>query len=68
MPVHVHDTKWMPSRQNVHVAMNLELDGAWVESAASPGGKRWDASKVKYFLVFFCHFPYPRLPLYKSVA
>ncbi|CAM9804955.1 unnamed protein product [Choristocarpus tenellus] len=60
-PVKVHPTPWTPSIGGVSVAMNLELDGAWVDcslcSRLMPGGRvrdegeeqrqRWDTSKVK---------------------
>ncbi|CAN0069334.1 unnamed protein product [Pylaiella littoralis] len=45
-PLAVHHTEWCPSTQDVKVAMNLELDGAWVASATAPGGERWDTSKL----------------------
>ena len=45
-PLRVHDTTWAPSEQEPRVALNLELDGAWVDSPASTGGRRWDTSKV----------------------
>ncbi|CAM9946619.1 unnamed protein product, partial [Laminaria digitata] len=45
-PLRVHDTAWTPSEEKPKVALNLELDGACVDSAASPGGRRWDTSKI----------------------
>lgn len=46
VPLKTHDTAWNPSEKDIKVVMDLELDGAWVESASSPGGQRWDTSKV----------------------
>lgn len=47
-PLKVHETGWSPSNEEVTVAMNLELNGAWVASKTAAGGQRWDTSKVKF--------------------
>lgn len=46
VPLKVHDTAWGPPEKEIDVAMNLELDGAWVSSTTAPGQQRWDTSKV----------------------
>lgn len=51
----MHETDWSPSDKEVTVAMNLEMDGAWVASKAAPGGERWDTSKVSVYLAW--HVP-----------
>lgn len=45
------------------MAMNLEMDGAWVASKTAPGGERWDTSKVS---VFFARGSLLVLPLVVS--
>lgn len=40
------------------MAMNLEMDGAWVASKTAPEGERWDTSKVSVSCgrFVFCSF------------